>query len=97
MSWSRPMNSFTSELPELSHSRSLGYRLLSRLRQCEGLPLCLPCLAADLRVTEQEVAAAAKIPDVLGLERAVWWCYACSRKREVVMATAPSPSRRHAA
>ena len=76
---------------------SLGYRVMTRLRQCEGLPLCLPCLAAGLHVSEQEVATAAKTPDLLGFERGVWWCYACGHKRDVVIATAPSPSRRQAA
>ena len=86
----------TTELPQ--QSRSLGYRVMIRLRECEGLPLCLSCLAGDLRVSEQEIAAAAKIPDdVLGFEQAVWWCYACGRKRDVVMAIAPSPPPRQAA
>jgi hypothetical protein len=93
MNRSRATDTSTSEPPHRSRSWSLGYRLITRLRQSEGLPLCLPCLARDLRVSEGEVEAAAKVPDLLGFERAVWWCYACGRKRNVVIATAPSPSR----
>jgi hypothetical protein len=97
MSWSRTTTTITPVPAGPPRSRSLGYRVVTRLRQSEGLPLCLPCLAADLQVSEQEVSAAARIPDLLGFERSVWWCYTCGRKRDVIIATAPSPSRRPAA
>lgn len=88
----------TAGLPGTSQPSSVVYRILARLRACEGLPRCVPCLAGELGVSEQEIAAAARVPDLLGLERTVWWCYACGRKRDVVIAVAPSPSRRpHAA
>jgi hypothetical protein len=71
-------------------ARSLGYRVMIRLRESEGLPLCMSCLASDIGANEHDIAAALPVGDLLGFERAVWWCHSCSHKRDVALATPPS-------